>query len=135
MIFYDGKEEDDDETTVADETDVDIIEDVKNTKNIIVNIPEGIQEEFEVFKRGGNIKPIEDKIKLKKDHMQVLDDKGTILMNIIGGERIFSRKHTQQLVDMAKKVKQGTATSAELGKLMNSILEIQNTQEPEYVYE
>ena len=54
-------------------------------------------------------------------------------MNIVGGERIFSIEHTEQLVSLSKKVDRGEANEEELGTLMKAIIHKQNTQEPEYV--
>ena len=103
------------------------------TTNIIVRIETVPTDMKEMFKRGGTIKMYEEDIKIDKDKMQVLDDKGRVLMNIAGGERIFSIKHTEALVKMAKKVNAGEASEEELGKLMAEIIEIQNNQKPEYV--
>ena len=101
--------------------------------NIIIKVetvPEGMKERF---KKGGTIDLIEDEVKAISGKMQVLDDKGKVLMNITGGERIFSIQHTKTLVDLAEQVKEGTASPEELGKEVKNILHIQNTQEPEYV--
>jgi hypothetical protein len=46
--------------------------------------------------------------------MQVLDDTGKVLMNIVGGERIFSIEHTEKLVALSKKVDRGEANEEEL---------------------
>jgi len=101
-------------------------------ENIIVHRVNDIA----IFKSGGKVvKPTEEAVKIDKDMMQVLDDKGTILMNIKGGERIFSRKHTDKLIALAKKVEAGEIEPEELGKVMKEIIHIQDTQEPEYVYE
>jgi len=108
-------------------------EDVSTGMNIIIRIetvPANMQAKF---KRGGTIKMYEEDIKIDNKKMQVLDDKGRVLMNISGGERIFSIEHTNKLVDLADKVKRGEADEEELGKLMKQIIEIQNNQEPEYV--
>lgn len=86
----------------------------------------------EMFKRGGRFKIQEGDVKAKRGAMQVLDDKGTVLMNIVGGERIFSIKHTDKLIALAKKIDLGEADEEELGKLMAEIIEIQNTQESQY---
>jgi hypothetical protein len=64
--------------------------------------------------------------------MQVLDDKGTVIMNIFGGERIFSIKHTKQIVDLATSVKNGEKHPEKLGKLVDSIIKLHSTQEPQY---
>lgn len=75
----------------------------------------------------------EDQVKASAHAMQVLDDTGKVLMNIVGGERIFSIAHTEELVSLSKKVDAGTATEEELGELMQKIIHKQNTQKPEYV--
>ena len=85
------------------------------------------------FKSGGKIGIKEDIVKARPGMMQVLDDKGRVLMNIKGGERIFSIKHTEKLIEYAKKVENGEAPPEELGSLIKEILHIQDTQEPEYV--
>jgi len=101
--------------------------------NIIVSITQECMDKHHMLRRGGKIKPVVKDVELKQEHMQVLDDEGTILMNIKGGERIFSRKHTDMLIKMALDVKEGRASKTELGKLMAEIIEIQDNQEPEYV--
>lgn len=91
--------------------------------------------DVEIFKTGGKITPIEKDLKSITNHMQVLDDTGVVLMNIKGGERIFSRIHTKQLVDMAAAVRKGKKTAKDMGKLMADIVATQDNTEPEYVYE
>lgn len=101
--------------------------------NIIVRVstvPENIQK---VFKQGGTFKIYEDQVKAKANAMQVLDNTGKVLMNIVGGERIFSIEHTEALVSLAKKVDRGEASEEDLGELMKKIVHKQNTQKPEYV--
>ena len=102
---------------------------VSSSNNIIVTIS-SIDDRF---RSGGTIDIKEDKVKADKKAMQVLDDKGVILMNIKGGERIFSIKHTEQLVSLAKKISEGKAEEEELGMLMSNIIHTQNTQEKQYV--
>lgn len=94
---------------------------IQNLSNIVVK------------RQGGTIDMIEEDVSHKKDHMQVLDDAGVILMNLKGGERIFSIKHTKALVELAKKIDKGEAKEEELGKLMIKIIKIQDTQKPQYV--
>jgi len=109
-------------------------EEKEKPKNIIVAVLD--TPEMELFRNGGKvIRPKEDKIKAKPGHMQVLDDEGTILMNITGGERIFSRIHTKKIVSSAKKVKNGEMTPEEFGEILAEIIHIQDNQKPEYVYE
>ncbi|MCK5788288.1 MAG: DUF192 domain-containing protein [Chlamydiia bacterium] len=107
----------------------------RSKKNNIIITRIGLPE-LEVFKKGGKIiKAIEDKIKHKDGFMQVLDDGGTILMNIEGGERIFSRVHTKKVVESARKVKNGEMTKKEFGSIIMEMLDVQDNQEAEYVYE
>jgi len=101
------------------------------TQNIIIRRINDV----ELFKKGGRIVPKERAIKAKKFAMQVLDDEGIILMNIKGGERIFSRDHTQKIIEYVKDVKAGVRDPKELGALMARMIEIQDTQEAEYVEE
>ena len=75
----------------------------------------------------------EEDVAARQGSMQVLDDGGRILMNIDGGERIFSIKDTDNIVSLSKKIDAGEADEEELGKLMEEIIHRQDTQEPEYV--
>jgi uncharacterized membrane protein (UPF0127 family) len=97
----------------------------KETANVIVNVDK--------LRAGGRFRAYEEEVKAKKGSMQVLDDTGKILMNIKGGERIFSIKHTNAMVELAKKIDIGEAEPEELGKMMEKIIHKQNTQAPEYV--
>jgi len=106
-----------------------VIGEAKEHENVIV----AIISEKEVFKKGGKIDIKEEDVKIDRNAMQVLDDRGVILMNIKGGERIFSIKHTEQLVSLSKRIADGEAREEDLGKLMAKIIETQNTQKPEYV--
>lgn len=104
-------------------------------KNIIVKFTDSEVGQLEVFKRGGRIQPEERDILMNKNAMQVLDDEGIILMNILGGERIFSREHTEELVKLARDVRKGKREAKELGGVLKKILHKQDTQDPQYVYE
>lgn len=81
-----------------------------------------------------NFEPENKKIK-KTDKMLVLDSGGEVQMELDGGERIFSRKHTKTLIQFAKKA----ATTDNdndykaLGKRMFKFLGIQEKTDPEYV--
>ena len=115
----------------AEDVDEEVLE--SSSKNMIVssnNISGNIKEKFQA---GGSFKLYEEEVKALPGTMQVLDDTGKVLMNIKGGERIFSIKHTETLIDTARKVKAGDVEPEELGKLMKEYIHIQNTQEPEYV--
>lgn len=116
---------------VVEESD----EDKEISENIIIHRVSNDQE-VEVFKRGGKvIIPKEKDLTSIAGQMQVLDDKGVVLMNIKGGERIFSRIHTDKLIALAEKVKAGNSTEEELGELMEDLVKIQDGQSPQYVYE
>ena len=104
-------------------------------KNLLLKLDKKEVEKHEIFKVGGKIKPKEADIAMDSSAMQVLDDKGIILMNITGGERIFSRDHTKQLVTLAKEIDEGEADPEDLGKLITEFINLQDTQQPEYVYE
>ena len=125
----------DDKESKPEKKDLEVTRDDDEPQNIIVNINRDELETSEVFAKGGKITPVENGVKTKAGHMQVLDDAGVILMNIQGGERIFSREHTDQLLGLVDKVKKGKASKKELGQLMAKIVDIQNNQKPEYVYE
>lgn len=101
--------------------------------NIVVRVTTIPETAERLFKMGGSFRRYEDEVKALPNAMQVLDDKGKVLMNIVGGERIFSIEHTEQLIALSKKVEAGEASEEELGKLMKSIIEKQNNQKPEYV--
>lgn len=96
--------------------------------NIIIKIqtvPDNVKRKF---KTGGKLNMFEEDVAADYSKMQVLDDSGRVLMNIKGGERIFSILHTDKLVDLAE-----NGDVEELGKTMAKIIDIQDTQEKEYV--
>lgn len=108
-------------------------EDPQGGFNIIVKITSMPPSGKELFKKGGSFKIYEEDVKARQGAMQVLDDGGRILMNIDGGERIFSIEDTDNIVSLSKKIDSGEASEDELGKLMEEIVIRQNTQKPEYV--
>ena len=67
--------------------------------------------------------------------MLVLDSEGKPQMELVGGERIFSRAHTKILIKFAKKaaVLDNDNSYKALGKRMFKFLGIQEDTEPEYV--
>ena len=72
---------------------------------------------------------------LKSDKMLVLKEDGTPQMELEGGERIFSRPNTKILLKFAKRAyatKQDKDYKA-LGKRIFKFLDIQDSNEPEYV--
>ena len=88
------------------------------------------------FKSGGKFEMIGEKVyKIKVDdiipekgRMQILNDEGEVVANIDAGARIFSREHTKELI---KKLKKGDIL--DLANSMLNILDIQDSQDPEYV--
>jgi uncharacterized membrane protein (UPF0127 family) len=57
----------------------------------------------------------------------VLDEDGNVQMNLAGGERIFSRKATERMFDLAKK-----GDYKKLGKFVIDELDRQDGRKPEY---
>lgn len=67
--------------------------------------------------------------------MYIIGSDGNTQFELVGGERIFSRIHTRKLIKLAKRANKSKKDSdyKKLGKTLFNIIEIQNTQEPEYV--
>ena len=86
-------------------------------------------------KEDGTIVMASGGVAAKKGEMQVLDEDGKNQMNIKGNERIYSRKHTAQLIKLAKTAEESKDDKdyKKLGKVMVSIIIKQDTQEQEYV--
>jgi len=88
------------------------------------------------FKHGGKFELVgekvyevkEDDIKADPNKLQILNDKGEVVANIESGSRIFSRPHTKEMIAKFKK-----GDKIGLAKSMINILDIQNTQEQDYV--
>lgn len=131
LPYYDEEEEGSNGEHEEEEEEQD--KDDSGTVNIVVRVSTVPENAKRIFKVGGSFRRYEDEVKALPNAMQVLDDKGKVLMNIVGGERIFSIEHTEQLIAMSKKVEAGEASEEELGKLMKGIIEKQNNQKPEYV--
>jgi hypothetical protein len=77
----------------------------------------------------------ENKKVRKVDKMLVLDTGGEVQMELDGGERIFSRKHTKTLIKFAKKAATTDSDNdyKALGKRMFKFLQVQSETDPEYV--
>jgi len=88
------------------------------------------------FKTGGRFEMIGDKvyqikvddIAPEKGRLQLLNDSGEVVANVDSGVRIFSRKHTKELIDKFK-----AGNKAGLADSMIEILDIQNGQKEEFV--
>lgn len=91
--------------------------------NLNSGVTEGDEIEYlEKYKEGGSVdKP-----------MIVLDEKGKHQFKLEGGERIFSIKHTKQLIKLAKRAVDDDSY-IDLADKMLDLIEIQNTQEKQYV--
>lgn len=104
-----------------------------NVKYLLeVNADSGIVE--------GDDFEFDDSEDVNKYVMKVLAPDGTTQMNLQGGERIFSRISTKQMITWAKKAEVNKNNSElfdkyckRLGKRMFKELKAQDTREPEYV--
>lgn len=93
-----------------------------------VNVNSGI-------KKGDELEFSPENKKVNQDKMLVLNSGGEVQMELEGGERIFSRKHTKTLIQFAKKA---TTTEKDndyvaLGKRVFKFLQIQSETPAEYV--
>lgn len=72
---------------------------------------------------------------LKGDDVHVLDQQGNVQMKAKGDERIFSRKHTQQLYDLSSKAFKSKEAKdyKSVGRAMVRMLKQHETQAPEFV--
>lgn len=104
-----------------------------NVKYVLeVNAESGIKEGDEI--------EIDDSEDLSKYTMKVLAPDGSTQMFLQGGERIFSRHSTKQLIKWSKKAEsvkkdkdKFTKYCKRLGKIMFKELHAQDNREPEYV--
>ena len=72
-----------------------------------------------------------DKTLVKNGKLYLLDENGEIVMELSGKERVFSIEHTKELFELAKEAeKSGDYTK--LGTRLKEIMEVHDTQEPEY---
>lgn len=67
--------------------------------------------------------------------MYVIGPDGQPQMELLGGERIFSRKNTKTLIRLAKRANKSKSESdyKKLGRKIFKYIDIQNNNEPEYV--
>ena len=107
---------------IADE-DESIIYVLETNANSGINVG----DEFEIEDEG-----VDDE---EVNKMYIIGLDGNPQFELIGGERIFSRIHTRKLIKLAKRANKSKKDSdyKKLGKTLFNIIEIQNTQEPEYV--
>jgi uncharacterized membrane protein (UPF0127 family) len=81
--------------------------------------------------KDGTIQMADGGVAVAEGAMQVLDENGKVQTNIEGDERIFSRKHTERLIDLASKAKSDNDYK-KLGMAMMQMINKQDTQEQEY---
>ena len=77
----------------------------------------------------------EEKEKISKSKMLVLDENGNVQMKLEGGERIFSRISTRKIIKAALKAYRDEKDSdfIKLGKIVFTELDAQDGRDPEYV--
>lgn len=78
-----------------------------------------------------------DEEESKEGKMYVISMEGKPIMELEGGERIFSRKNTRTLIKFAKKAHKSNKDSdyKALGKRLFKFLDTQESNEPQYVEE
>jgi uncharacterized membrane protein (UPF0127 family) len=74
----------------------------------------------------GSISIVEGEIKASGNR-HLLDDNGKVQMNLLGEERILSRKDTEKLLTLAKK-----KDYKKLGRFLVNVINKQDSQEPEF---
>ena len=86
------------------------------------------------IKEGDELEFITDN-SLKKDKMYVLDENGASQMELSGGERIMSRANTKTLIKFAKRAYSTNNDNdyKALGKRVFKFIQVQNSNEPEFV--
>ena len=91
----------------------------------------GVKEE------GGTIKYTDGAVKAEGGSLHLLDEDGKVQKNLKGEERVFSRKDTKRLVELAGRAKKSGEDKdyIKLGAKFVEIINRQDTQKPEYVAE
>lgn len=80
----------------------------------------------------GNMAMSTSKFELGGKMIQLNGESGKVETHLQGGERIFSRKNTEELVKVSKTAKSEKELEM-LGKMVYSFLKTQDTRKPEYV--
>ena len=115
--------------STKDYTGKDSKRDAQNKK--LQKAKEGVK--LEIFEKGKKIvNNILSRASKQGATMFLLDEEGNPQMPMKGGERIFSRRHTRQLLDLVK-LEPSVENLITLGKKMAEIIKTQDTQKPEYV--
>lgn len=118
---------------------------INDVSDLVLEVPkgaaEGITEDSVVDwigekKEDGTIEMAHGGIVAPVDGaMHVLDENGKVQGNIQGDERIFSRKHTEELITLAAAAEKSKSDNdyKKLGMAMMRMINKQDTQEQEYV--
>jgi len=124
------------ETTTPDNDDL-----VGSWDNVkyVVELPSGACADCDI-QQGDELEDMEeelfetDETPCEETNMQVLDQDGNVQMEIVGGERIFSRKSTKAMVEKAKAAETDEELIA-LGRYVAKELLCQDERDPEFVPE
>lgn len=115
---------------------VSVQEGVPNSEELLTDVASYVLEvnKGSGIKKGDELEFISGK-GIKSDKMLILDHEGKPQMELVGGERIFSRAHTKTLIKFTKKAATTDEDKdyKELGKRIFKFLDIQNNTDPEYV--
>jgi len=117
---------------------------INDVSNLVLEVPQGAASGIEPGdvvewtgekKEDGTIQMAEGGIAPAEGAMHVLDENGKVQTNIQGDERIFSRKHTKRLCDLAEVAHKSKSNNdyKKLGMAMMRMIDKQDTQEQEYV--
>lgn len=117
---------------------------IDDKSDMVVEVPQGsaegiipgdIVEWVGEKKEDGTIEKAEGGVIAAEGAMHVLDENGKVQTNIIGDERIFSRKHTDTLCKLAEIAfkSEDDDDYKKLGMAMMRMINKQDTQEQQYV--
>jgi uncharacterized membrane protein (UPF0127 family) len=120
---------------------------INDVSDYVIEVPKGSGDDVKVGdlidwvgekKEDGTIEMAEGGVVAAADGaMKVLDENGKVQGNIQGDERIFSRKHTARLLELADLASTSKSNNdyKKLGMAMMRMIDKQDTQEQEYVKE
>jgi uncharacterized membrane protein (UPF0127 family) len=117
---------------------------INDVSDLVLEVPEGSSAGIKPGdvvdwtgekKEDGTIQMADGGVTAADGAMQVLDENGKVQTNIQGDERIFSRKHTAKLCDLAESAHKSKSNNdyKKLGMAMMRMIDKQDTQEQEYV--
>ena len=118
---------------------------INDVSDYVVEVPKGSGKDLKIGdlvdwvgekKKDGTIEMAEGGVVTPIDGaMQILDENGKVQGNIQGDERIFSRKHTARLMELASTAAKTKSNNdyKKLGMAMMRMIEKQDTQKQEYV--